>query len=160
MRIWIYAALLAGALLPASAVLADDARDVPDRSYEFGEDWFSDHIPHWVQNLAQLKGRPGIRYLEIGPYEGRSFFWVIDHILTHPTSRAVAIDIFWAEPGSVYEEGYEHRFRSNLLRSGAAERVEVIKGSSQVEMRKLPLESFDLIYIDGSHAANDVLTDA
>ncbi|MBW2723706.1 MAG: class I SAM-dependent methyltransferase, partial [Deltaproteobacteria bacterium] len=37
---------------------------------------------------------------------------------------------------------------------------EVIKGSSQVEMRKLPLESFDLIYIDGSHAANDVLTDA
>jgi predicted O-methyltransferase YrrM len=31
---------------------------------------------------------------------------------------------------------------------------------SQIEMRKLPLESFDFIYIDGSHMAEDVLEDA
>ena len=27
-------------------------------------------------------------------------------------------------------------------------------------LRRLPLESFDIIYIDGSHAVNDVLEDA
>jgi SAM-dependent methyltransferase len=159
LRIWIHAALLLGLAAVTSTALADDARDVSGKKYEFGEDWFTPHRPHWIKNLAPLKGKPGIRYLEIGPYEGRSFFWVLDQILTHPTSGAVAIDIFWAEPNSVYEAGYEHRFRSNLARSGAGDRVEVIKGSSQIEMRKLPLESFDLIYIDGSHAANDVMTD-
>jgi SAM-dependent methyltransferase len=164
LRFYTYALVLLGFAVHAGVALTDDVTPSPGHrqknKYVFGEDWFSQNIPKWDKNLADLKGKPGIRYLEIGPYEGRSFLWVLDNVLTHPTSRGTAIDIFQAEPGTVYKEGYEFRFRSNLDLSGARERVEVIKGSSQVEMRKLPLESFDLIYVDGSHAANDVLADA
>jgi hypothetical protein len=35
-----------------------------------------------------------------------------------------------------------------------------VTGFSQIELRKLPLESYDIIYIDGSHEADDVLEDA
>jgi predicted O-methyltransferase YrrM len=36
----------------------------------------------------------------------------------------------------------------------------MIKGRSQITLKTLPLESYDIVYIDGSHAAPDVLADA
>jgi predicted O-methyltransferase YrrM len=40
------------------------------------------------------------------------------------------------------------------------DKVNVIKGRSQIELKILPINSFDIIYIDGSHVAKDVLIDA
>jgi predicted O-methyltransferase YrrM len=120
--------------------------------YAFSIDWFSEYIPIWEELFASLKGKPNFNYLEIGVFEGKSFFWVLDNILTHESSRATGIDIF---PGDV-----EGRFMANLQASGNEARVTVIKGSSQVELRNLPMGSYDLIYVDGSHAAKDVLADA
>ena len=97
------------------------------------------------------------RSLEVGLFEGRSAFWMLEQILTDPTSRLVGIEPF-GDPYGV--ENVEGRFYANLEKSEAADRVEVIKGFSQIELRKLPLESFDIIYIDGSHRAVDVLEDA
>jgi predicted O-methyltransferase YrrM len=128
-------------------------------AYRFTTDWFTPNIPNWEEHLGQLRGRPGLAYLEVGPYEGQSFFWVVDNLLTDPGSRATAIDIFAKATSGHYGEDYETTFRANLARSGAAERVTVIKGRSQIELRRLPVESFGLIYIDGSHATRDVLTD-
>jgi predicted O-methyltransferase YrrM len=127
--------------------------------YRFSTDWFTPNAANWEEHLGHLKGRPGLAYLEIGPYEGQSFFWVLDNFLTHPTSRATAIDIFAKGESTHYQEDYETAFRRNLALSGASERVTVIKGRSQTELRELALQSFDLVYIDGSHATRDVLTD-
>ncbi len=41
-----------------------------------------------------------------------------------------------------------------------ADKVTTLTGFSQVLLRGLPLESFDIIYVDGSHVKNDVLEDA
>lgn len=120
--------------------------------YAFSIDWFSEYIPIWEELFASLEGKPGLNYLEIGVFEGKSFFWVLDNILTHESSRATAIDIF---PSDV-----EDRFMANLHASGKEARVTVVKGSSQVVLRDLSMGSFDLIYVDGSHAAKDVLADA
>jgi predicted O-methyltransferase YrrM len=120
--------------------------------YAFSIDWFAEYIPVWEELLASLKQKPNLNYLEIGVFEGRSFFWVLDNILTDESSRATGIDIF---PGDV-----EARFMANLRASGHEGRVTVIKGSSQVVLRELPMDSYDLIYVDGSHAAKDVLVDA
>ena len=125
------------------------AQPVPyRRDYRFGEDWFSHHTPHWSVLLAPFAGRPDVHYLEVGLWEGRSFFWVLDHVLTHPTSTATGIDIVLGET-----------LQENLARSGAAERVTLIRGASQAELRKLPARRYDVIYIDGSHTADDVLED-
>jgi predicted O-methyltransferase YrrM len=120
--------------------------------YEFTQDWFTHHIPVWEAALASYKGKPGVRYLEIGLYEGRSAFWMLENILTDPTSRLTGIDLFDGE--------LKERFLKNLRRSGAEDRVKVVVRPSQVELRTLPLEAFDIIYIDGSHATADVLEDA
>jgi predicted O-methyltransferase YrrM len=114
-------------------------------------DWFTSAIPVWTQVLAPFRGKPDLRYLEIGVYEGRSVLWMLDNILTHPSARLTAVDGF---PGDL-----EQRFRANLDRSGQAAKASVLKGLSQHVLRKLDLESFDIIYIDAGHAARDVLAD-
>ena len=120
--------------------------------YAFSEDWFSENIPTWTQVFAPFAGKPNLHYLEIGVYEGRSFFWMLENVLTHPSSRLTAIDIFVPTP-------LEKRFLDNAAASGRADRITTIKGYSAVELRALPLDSYDIIYIDGSHAGDDVLVD-
>lgn len=120
--------------------------------YEFTQDWFTPHIPVWEAALASYRGKPGVTYLEVGLYEGRSAFWMLENILTDPTSHLTGIDLFDGE--------LKDRFFENLRRSGAEDRATIVIQPSQVELRKLPLESFDIIYIDGSHATPDVLEDA
>jgi predicted O-methyltransferase YrrM len=122
------------------------------QDYEFSEDWFTRSIPLWEHVLAPFRGRPGLSYLEVGVFEGRSALWMLEQVLTDPGSRLTGIDIF---PGDL-----KGRYLRNLELSGQAARATTIAGPSQDELRKLPAESFDIIYVDGSHSADDVLADA
>lgn len=78
--------------------------------------------------------------------------WMLDNVLTHPTARATSLDIF---PGDL-----QQRFERNVKASGASKKVKVMKGRSQDTLKLLDYNSFDIIYIDGSHNARDVLADA
>lgn len=143
------------AAAPASSVRAVPAAVAARpyaKDYDFTTDWFTGNIPVWEQVLAPFKGKPGVSYLEIGLWEGRSALWVLENILTHPTARLTGIDVFTGE--------VKQRYLANLRLSGFANKATTIVGPSQQELRKLPLASFDIVYVDGSHAADDVLADA
>ena len=122
------------------------------KKYQFTADWFSHNIPVWERILDRFKGKPGIHYLEIGVFEGMSAFWMLENILTHPTSKLTGIDIF--------PKHIEERFYANLKKSGFEHKVTVVKGRSQKELKRFSNNSFDIIYIDGGHTAADVLADA
>lgn len=122
------------------------------KEYEFTGDYFTVHLPCWKEVLDPYKGKSNVNYLEIGVYEGGSLLWMLENILTADTARATAIDIF---AGS-----YKDTYFKNVELSGFADKVTTIAQASQIALRGLPLESFDLIYIDGSHFKNDVLEDA
>lgn len=119
--------------------------------YEFTADYVTSNIPVWQAALGRFRGKPNVHYLEIGVYEGRSLIWVMDNILTHHTSQATAIDVFLGS--------YGPRYRANLMRSGHADRVTTIADYSQKTLRTLSLDSYDIVYVDGSHAKCDVLED-
>ena len=138
-------------IVPKRPIPASD-RGAYQHDYDFRSDWFTSNIPWWDTVLEPFKGRPGVNYLEVGLYEGRSALWMLENILTHPTAHLTGIDIF--------EGPLKDRCLENLRRLGAADKVTTIIEPSQVALRRLPLESFDIIYIDGSHAVNDVLEDA
>ena len=122
-------------------------------AYEFTRDYFTSNIKVWSGILAPFVGQPDLRYLEVGVSEGRSALWMLENVLTHPTAFAVCVDPFRDSYGA------EGRFYANLKKSGCANRVEVLKGYSQIVLRTLPLESFDIVYVDGGHRAPDVLED-
>jgi predicted O-methyltransferase YrrM len=120
--------------------------------YRFTAYWHKSRAGEWERVLGPYQGRENLSYLEVGVFEGRSLIWMLENVLTHPTSTAVAVDIFMEE--------YEATFDGNIAASGAAQRVTKIKEPSRTALRMLPLGSFDIIYIDGSHTADDVLADA
>lgn len=122
------------------------------KPYEFTHDWFGDKIPHWDVLLDGFKRRGDLRYLEIGVFEGRSLLWMLDNILTSDSAMALAVDVFPLD--------YRKRLERNLAICGASEKVRIIEGRGELVMRDLASESFDIIYLDGGHAAWTVFQQA
>jgi len=136
------------------------------KGYQFTQDWFSRNILVWEQHLLKFANVPDLNMLEIGSWEGRSTCWLLENVLTHKTARITCIDTFegsvehklWFE--NDYIKSIEERFDFNIVKAAATTKVNKIVGSSKDVLRTLPLNSYDLLYIDGSHLACDVLEDA
>jgi predicted O-methyltransferase YrrM len=132
----------------------------------FTEDWHSSHLPHWQRLFFDiLRWDPAAprRIVEIGAYEGRATLWFLDRLLRHPESRIACLDSFagGAEHRAEQVAGLEQRFRANVEGSGAAAKVEVLKGRSFDGLVRLLARGAqaELVYVDGSHEAPDVLAD-
>jgi predicted O-methyltransferase YrrM len=120
---------------------------------QFSENWFEHNIPHWERWLADLRGKRGLRALEIGSFEGRSTLWLCEHILTADDSRIDCLDLFATDP--VYGD-YHARFRANT--AAHAHRIREFPGYSFDGLRKVEGE-YDIVYIDGWHSAFGALAD-
>ncbi|HLO48011.1 MAG TPA: class I SAM-dependent methyltransferase [Kamptonema sp.] len=132
--------------------------------YKFSQDWFSRNLGIWQENLMPFSNQPNLNILEIGSWEGRSTCWLLNNILTHPSSRITCIDTFEGGGGTPLEardgrESIEAQFDFNIALTESAEKVTKLVNKSRAALRLLPFNSFDIIYIDGSHLACDVLED-
>jgi len=132
--------------------------------YQYTKDWFSWSPGIWEQLIPHLPGRKN--FLEIGSFEGRSAVWTIENMV-EDGGEIYCIDTWegGAEHTPEDMEGTELRFHNNILtvREAFPERkVSKLKGLSTQWIPSLICEKlkFDFIYIDGSHLAKDVLTDA
>ena len=135
------------------------------KGYSISAECFTCLIPLWTKNLKKYAGFPGLQILEIGCFEGMATCWLLDEVLTDPDARITCIDIFEGVLDFQIKNPDKHRliernFDINIARNGAGYKVNKIVGYSQEVMRSLPLNSFDIVYIDGSHKASDVLEDA
>jgi predicted O-methyltransferase YrrM len=137
---------------------------------EFTTDWLRTTQLTWDQLLPQFKPR---RILEVGSYEGASTCYAIkllsglvDHLEIH------CVD--------TWEGGIEHqlegidmaaieaRFKRNVAieidRAACTVDLHIHKSTSAIALAKLIADGkagyFDFAYVDGSHQATDVLTDA
>ncbi len=134
--------------------------------YEFTNDWFEKTArAGWQQLVPILKPKT---YLEIGSYEGASLTWICEnaHI-----AEAHCIDTWEGGgdlPTGAHMEEVEKRFLNNLKilkkKLWSPPLIYIHKNFSinvLAEMiTKATFEYFDMIYIDGSHHAIDVLQDA
>lgn len=118
----------------------------------YTQDWFTVRTPEWKKHLKKYFGAPNVKYLEVGAFEGKSAFWVLDNILTGKNSKAILVDPLFPS--------YEKIFLHNLNINPQKNKVVVHKGYSEEVLRKLKLNSFDIIYIDGHHTAAAVYQDA
>jgi len=119
-------------------------------AHQFTSDWATMHYDLWNKTLKELKDKPGIHALEIGSYEGRSAIWFLENILTDPSSSVTCVDIF--------NGSFEAVFDKNM--APFAGKVKKIKARSQDALKTIGAETYDFIYIDGSHRAKDVFIDA
>jgi len=136
--------------------------------YQFTKDWFQWAPEVWKQLTPLLPERKS--FLEIGSFEGRSTVWIIENMMEdggviHCIDTWEGGEEHSAENMSAVEERFIHNIKlaqekypkRNLLST---------KGTSVQHLAHWLVEdpkdhpTFDFIYIDGSHQAPDVLTDA
>lgn len=128
---------------------------------EYSNSWFDAHIPYWelllVWSWEQRADHGGLNFLEIGCYEGRSAAWLL-HNLVEPADASVTLVDPWG-PGPEWQPIYEQA-RRNLepIVAKTTPRVTIHRTTSAEFWPQSPL-SFDFIYIDGSHKAEDVMAD-
>lgn len=144
----------------------------PMPEHIFTNHWFASHKAIWDQLLAHE--RP-TRILEVGSYEGASACYMIDTLACRSAIELHCVDSW--QGGVEHRAGgqfatdmsaVEARFRHNvaLSRSRAPEKVDLVvhRANSDVALAALlaggKAGHFDLVYIDGSHEAPDVLCDA
>ena len=135
-------------------------------AFEFTEDWFSNHMPAWNKIVKDLRPR---RVLEIGSYEGRATTYLIGACTAFGPLHITCVDT-WdgsVDLPSTRMAGVERRFDRNVSQALALAAAPVdFRKRKQYSTQALSgfiaegRELFDLIYVDGSHTAPDVLTDA
>lgn len=132
---------------------------------QFSSDWFSHHKEGWSR-IFQAVGWDNSQEkiaIEIGSFEGRSTLWTLENLLKHDASRIYCLD--------TWEGGVEHekenfsdvwdRFNHNISELDQREKVIIKRGMSKHSLISLLGEgiSADFLYVDGSHQAQDVLSD-
>jgi predicted O-methyltransferase YrrM len=144
--------------------LGDDGRKT---DFEFTNDWFVGARPIWDQILKTLRPR---RLLEIGSYEGQSACYLIETVGRMHEAELHCIDTWQGgiEHGAINMAEVERRFLKNtdiaIRQAANSTTLNVHKARSDFALAQLFVQGyegfFDFIYIDGSHQAPDVLTDA
>ena len=137
--------------------------------YQYTKDWFNWAPQVWEQLTPMLSGTAGYRqFLEIGSFEGRSSIWIAENMM-QDGDHLRCIDTWEGgeEHGEEDMSEVEERFRHNLIVATEklpSRRIFQLKGTSTKRLAELQVHpsehGFDFIYIDGSHIAKDVLTDA
>jgi predicted O-methyltransferase YrrM len=138
----------------------------PNADYEFTSDWTTSRLPVWRLHVEPLRGLP-VRTLELGCYEGRTSVWFLQNVLTHPLATLTVVDTFLGseESGAPPVERMLERFQRNVQLTDAAVKVRILRSSTVHALAQLlnentSVNAFDLIYVDASHRADDVITDA
>ncbi len=141
--------------------------------YNFSNNWFEFNRDLW-EKLLHHTSREENHILEIGAYEGAATTWFLDNLCEHPHSTVTTIDIFEGDecnncldPSNhalhTCAKNLEQRFMDNVRLSHNYPKLDVIKARSSEVLRSMNRKSdkfFNVIYIDGSHIAADVLADA
>jgi predicted O-methyltransferase YrrM len=136
--------------------------------YKFTKDWFNWAPEVWTQLTPMLSGTAGHRqFLEIGSFEGRSSIWIAENMMQdNDILRCIDTWEGGEEHGEENMSEVEVRFRGNLILANEKlprRRIIQQKGTSVRELSRwltTDNQHFDFIYIDGSHIAKDVMTDA
>jgi cephalosporin hydroxylase len=127
--------------------------------HRFSADWFSKNVSTWKQVLGELRLTPK-KILEIGSYEGRSATWMIENLLSRDGGEIFCIDA-WDGIAHI-ESTFDHNTEVSLRRVNAVV-MRKCKGQSAHVLASLlssgHADSFDVVYVDGSHDAADVLLD-
>ena len=134
-----------------------------------GEEWFEGHKHRWKDTIKPIFNvREYCRALEIGVWEGGSACWILNELCGGDDQRneLVCIDHFDLMKTDAGRHRWE-TFQENLLSTGLSNRVRTIPEFSTPALFKLMNEmlnqgqmGFNLVYIDGSHRADDTLLDA
>ena len=124
--------------------------------------WFSQTAEeNFKSQLTPYAGKFSLRFLQIGAFTGDASVWLVDNILTQKNSILEDVDT-WAGSGEHEKMNWDWADVERVYDSRIAFRPNVIKHKmdSREYLRSVEAPTFDFIYIDGDHTAENVRQDA
>jgi predicted O-methyltransferase YrrM len=130
-------------------------------SYKFTSNYFGtcdlkDTLEKYIDKKKVWK------ILEIGSFEGSSATYFSDNMLDHPESSLLCVDPWISsDPTTPYTtSGYltKQTFMENISKSKHFKKIKVIQQFSN-DFFKVNKETFNFVYIDGSHLVEDIAHD-
>jgi predicted O-methyltransferase YrrM len=146
---------------PCSFQTSDQVIDRYEGHKKWG--WYLDQITQWQYWLAS---KDPVRALEIGAFDGVSANLMLDLLFPHPDSTVHCIDPYLADP-TTPQVSVETKdvFLRNCITGKHENSIQLYEGRSLEVLAWMinepdHFESYDFIYVDGSHLAPFVLQDA
>jgi len=137
------------------------------------ENWFN-HMRPFTFLLDRFVGEPGVEFLELGSWKGRSAIWLVENILTGKGSQVSCVDTWdvgkWEDsnPSKERFEGLKDKYRTDELYEIFLHNIKGFQDKI-VPYRMLTTEAlalfardgmlFDFIYIDADHSTVAVIED-
>ena len=128
--------------------------------------WFSYVYPNFRDFLFDLAGKDNLRFLQLGVFTGDASVWMLENVLTQPSSALVDVDTWQGSKEAAHDDmDFEDvwktylektkRFRINAIRQSTVDYLTHELGCTECSSSK-----FDFIYIDADHTTVSVLLDA
>lgn len=122
--------------------------------------WFVGQQYNFEDYLTEFKGKPNLKFLQIGAYTGDASVWLLDNILTEPSSTLTDIDTWEGSDESEHKHiSFNQVYEEYLRRINKYNNILSIKSKSEYALPNLK-HSYDFIYIDGDHTAKAVINDS
>lgn len=125
--------------------------------------WFSLYAQDYFRDLlGEYKGKENLHFLQIGVYTGDASLWLMQNILTHPSSILTDVDTWEGSDEEIHHEmDFSDVERVYDSKVGNYRNVIKVKMKSETFLTSSDEKHiYDFIYIDGDHTAKAVFQDA
>jgi len=126
--------------------------------------------PNWFEQtalgnfelyLADYADKPDLKFLQIGAFTGDASLWMLNNILTHPSSRLTDVDTWEGSDEEVHKamdfDDVRKTYQEKVLKHP---NLGLVYPMTSMEFFKTNEDKYDFIYIDGDHTASGVIDDA
>lgn len=128
--------------------------------------WFDMYAKkNFELHLSSFVGKPDLKFLQLGVFNGDTSIWLLDNILTDETSELTDVDTWLgSSTEEVHDEmDFENVWKSYLHRIKDYKNVFPFRGTTNEFFNNHEDEGdwwYDFIYIDADHTAAGVMDDA
>lgn len=111
--------------------------------------------------LEPYKGKPDLKFLQLGAYTGDATVWLMDNTLTDESSILIDVDTWLGSDESEHEKiDFDEVFKFYRERTSKYNpRLQWFRGTTLNYLRS-DENKYDFIYVDADHTAVGVLLDA
>ena len=122
--------------------------------------WFAGAQHNFETHLTQFKGKPDLKFIQVGVFTGDATVWLLDNILTNKSSVLIDVDTWQGSDEEEHKKiDFEGVFSYYETRTQGYPNLVVFRCKSEDYLPTVKENTVDFIYIDGNHTEEAVRLD-
>ena len=123
--------------------------------------WFASSQSNFEKHLSSYKGKPNLKFLQLGVFTGDASVWLLDNVLTDPSSKLDDVDTWDGSDEEVHHAmDFADVYKTYCSKTQEYKNVSSHQVDTVTYLAERRKEIYDFIYIDADHTATSVINDA